>query len=148
MGWSETAPYCRAGGTMIPQHHKLQLLVEGNNQFVLVEEAQTAPQKPIPPDTFEIFYSFGAGLAVSAWSVGALAIRKQVELSSPVYFVDPANPTERIDATNSWTAFYVKMQYFFEVAPLKPTQMSTDPRGLIASERLLQMVPLKKLMNL
>jgi hypothetical protein len=148
MGWSETAPFCRPGATMIPQHHKLQLLVEGNNQFVLVEEAQTAAAKPIPADTFEIFYSFGAAFAVSAWTLGAAAVREQVARSSPVYFVDPANPTERIDASNSWTAFYVKMQYFFEVAPLKPTQMSTDPRGLIASERLLQMVPLKKLMNL
>jgi hypothetical protein len=144
MGWSETAPFCVPGGTMIPHHHRLQLLIEGPAQFALMEDAWALPEKPIPADTFEIFYSFGAAFALSADTLSARAIRQQVEDSSPVFFVDPAKPNERIKATNSWTAFYVKMQYYFE--EMSPGFL--HPQRLVACERLRQLVPLKTLSEL
>jgi hypothetical protein len=144
MGWSETAPFCVPGATMIPHHHRLQLLIEGSAQFVLMEDAWMTKGKAIPADTFEIFFSFGAAFALSADTFFARAIRQQVEDSSKVYFVDPAKPNERITATNSWTAFYIKMQYYFELAP----SVAGQPNGLVACERLLQLVPLKTLTEL
>jgi hypothetical protein len=116
--------------------------VEGNTQFVLMEDAWPRPDKPLPADTFEIFFSFGAAYALSADTFAARAIRGQVDHSTKVYFVDPAKPKEKIDATNSWTAFCVKMQYYFE--------LTTDTNGtrLTAFERLHQQVPISKLSSL
>jgi hypothetical protein len=144
MGWSETAPYCVPGGTMIPLHHRLRLLLEGNAQFVLMEDTSIAADKPIPADRFEIFYSFGAAFALSAETFAAKAIRSQVDHSTKVYFVDPANPKDKIDATNSWTAFYVKMQYYFEEVLVEPNHT----RRLMAFERLHQLVSIGKLSSL
>jgi hypothetical protein len=109
-----------------------------------MEDAWALPEKPIPADTFEIVYSFGAAFALSADTLSARAIRQQVEDSSPVFFVDPAKPNERIKATNSWTAFYVKMQYYFE--EMSPGFL--HPQRLVACERLRQLVPLKTLSEL
>lgn len=137
MGWSDSAPNAVPGATMIPQHHELRLFSEADNQVVLIEEA--VPESAIPADTFELFFGFGAGFAVSAGTVGFAAVRAQMNLASEVYFVDPANPSDRITPENSWAAFYVTLQFAFHI----------DSNGaLCVSERLHQVVHLSSLMGL
>ena len=137
MGWSESAPNAVPGGTMIPHHHTLQFRVEAENQFVLTETS--LPDKPIAADTFELFYSFGGAFAVSASTFGMNAIRAQLAADSQVFYVDPANPSEVLNATNSWAAFYATIQYWFALD-------SADE--LVASQRLQLNVPIKTLMAL